>query len=174
MDDPRFPKTVYFIMLVAGFLQWVRYYPLLPERMASHFGFDGMPNGWMPRDAFFLVMLIVVGLTAVITILTPRFIAARPDNQLNLPHKAYWLAPARREATFRFIGAQMAWFGCAVLFIVLFGTSLAIRANLSPDGRLDNGTMIKVMAGFLLLTILWMVRFIGHFFRLPADFSSHP
>ena len=174
MNDPRFPKILYFLLLVAGLLQWVRYYPLLPEKMASHFSFDGMPNGWQPKDGFFLVMLLVVGLTGVIAFFSPRIIAARPDNQLNLPHKSYWLAPARREATFRFIAAQMAWFGCAVLLILLLGTSLAIRANLSPDGRFDNATMLKVMAGFLFLTILWTVHFLRHFYRLPADFSSRP
>jgi uncharacterized membrane protein len=25
-------------------------YPALPERVASHFGIDGQPNGWMSRD----------------------------------------------------------------------------------------------------------------------------
>jgi uncharacterized membrane protein len=175
MDDPRFPKTVYVFMLVAALFQWVRYYPLLPERMAAHFNFEGLPNGWQPKAVFFLLMLVVVvGVTAVITFLSPQLIAARPDNQINLPNRSYWLAPARREATFRFIAAQMAWFGCGVLFVLLFGTSLAIHANLSPDYRFDNSTMIKVLGGFLFLTVLWMVRFIRHFIRIPADFSSRP
>jgi uncharacterized membrane protein len=172
MDDARFPKIIYFLMLVAGLLQWVRFYPLLPERMASHFGYDGTPNGWMPKDAFFLVMSLAVGLTGVITFLTPHLIAARPDNRVNLPHKDYWLAPARRAKTFRFIAAQMAWFGCAILFIVLFGSFLAMRANFSLDGHFDNDTMIKVMAAFLFVTVLWIVHFVRHFYRLPADSSA--
>ncbi len=172
MDDPRFPKTVYVFMLVAGLFQWVRYYPLLPERMAGHFNFEGLPNGWEPKDVFFLLMLVVIGVTAVIPFLSPRLIAARPDNRINLPNRSYWLAPARREETFRFITAQMAWFGCGVLFVLLFGTSLAIHANLSPDYRFDNSAMIKVLGGFLFLTVLWMVRFIRHFVRIPADFAS--
>ena len=169
MDDPRYPKTVYFLMLVAGFIQWVRYYPLLPERMASHFGYDGTPNGWQPKDAFFLIMLLAVGLTFSVSFLVPRRIAARPDDKINLPHREYWLAPARREETFRFIAAQMAWFGCAILFLVLFATFLAIRANLSPGGRFDNRTMMEVMAAFLFLLVLWLVHFLRHFYRLPAD-----
>ncbi len=172
MDDPRFPKTLYVLMLVADLFQWVRYYPLLPERMAAHFNFEGQPNGWQPKDGFFLLMLVVIGVTAVIPFLSPRLIAARPDNQINLPHRSYWLAPARREETFRFIAAQMAWFGCGVLFVLLFGTSLAIRANLSPGCRFDNSMMMKVMGGFLIFTVLWMVRFIRHFVRIPAEFSS--
>jgi uncharacterized membrane protein len=175
MDDPRVPKTVYFLMLIAGLIQWVHYYPLLPERMAAHFNYEGLPNGWQPKDGFFLLMLVVVvGVTAVIPFLSARLIAARPDNQINLPQRSYWLAPERREATFRFIGAQMAWFGCGVLFVLLFGTSLAIHANLSADYLFDNSSMIKVLGGFLLLTVIWMVRFIRHFSRVPADFSSHP
>ena len=175
MGDPRLPKTVFFLMLLAGLLEWVLYYPRLPEKMASHFSFDGLPNGWMHRDAFFLLMLVVaVGSTAIIAFLAPRLIASQPNNRINLPHKDYWMAPARREATFRFIAAQMAWFGCAVLFVLLFGTHLAIQANLSPDFRFDNATMIKVMACFLILTLLWMIRFIRYFVRVPADASSHP
>jgi len=173
MDDVRFPKIVYFLMLVAGLLQWARFYPLLPERMASHFGYDGAPNGWQPKDGFFLLMLVVaMGSTSIITFLSPRIIASRPDNKINLPHKSYWLAPARREATFRFIAAQMAWFGCAVLFVLLFGTYLAIRANLSPDSHFDNATLLKVLAAFLVLMVLWTVHFLRHFYRLPADSSS--
>jgi len=171
MDDPRFPKTVYFLLLLAGLLQGVRFYPLLPERMASHFGYDGTPNGWQPKDEFFLLMLLAVGLTFGVSFLVPRLIAALPDNRINLPHKAYWLAPARREETFRFIAAQMAWFGCAILFIILFGAFLAMRANLSPDRHFDNDTMIKLMAAFLFVTVLWIVHFLRHFYRLPADSS---
>jgi len=175
MDDPRFPKTLYFLMVLAGFFEWARYYPLLPEKMEAHFSFDGLPNGWQPKDAFFLLMLVVaVGATSIIVFLSPRIIASRPDNQINLPHKSYWLAAARREETFRFIAAQMAWFGCAVLLVLLIGTHLAIKANLSPDFRFDNAVMIKVMGGFLFLTVLWAIRFIRHFFRVPADASSRP
>ncbi|HKI11036.1 MAG TPA: DUF1648 domain-containing protein [Candidatus Acidoferrum sp.] len=172
MDDARYPKIVYFLMVVAGLFQWVRFYPLLPERMASHFSYDGTPNAWQPKDAFFLLMLVVVGLTFFGAFLTPRFIAARPDKRINLPHKDYWLAPTRREETFRFIAAQMAWSGCAMLFVLLFATFLAIRANLSSDGRFDNGTMIKVLAVFIFLMVLWIVHFLRRFYRLPADSSA--
>jgi uncharacterized membrane protein len=172
MDDARYPKIVYFLMVVAGLFQWVRFYPLLPERMASHFSYDGTPNAWQPKDAFFLLMLLVVGLTFVGAFLMPRFIAALPDKRINLPHKDYWLAPVRRKETFRFIAAQMAWSGCTLLFVLLFATFLAIRANLSPDGRFDNGAMIKVLAVFISLMVLWTVHFLRHFYRLPTDAGS--
>ena len=172
MDDARVPKIIYCLMLTVGVLSWARSYPLLPERIASHFRFDGTPNGWQPKDTFFLIMLLVVGLTFLFTFLVPRFIAARPDKRINLPHKSYWLAPARREETVRFIAAQMAWSGCAILFVILFGSFLAIRANLSPDGRFDNGSMIQVLAVFLFLMVLWTIHFLRHFYRLPEDSSS--
>ena len=174
MDDPRIPRIIYFLMLAVGLFSWVRSYSLLPERMASHFGFDGAPNGWMPKDSFFLVMSLMLGLTLFISFVVPRIIAALPDNQINLPHKAYWLAPERRTNTFQFVCAQMSWFGCAILFVLLFGTSLAINANLSPDGRFDNNTMLKVMAAFLFLMIFWTVHFLRHFLRIPDDSSTRP
>ncbi|HXR33240.1 MAG TPA: DUF1648 domain-containing protein [Verrucomicrobiae bacterium] len=172
MDDARYPKIIYFLMVVAGLFQWVHFYPRLPERMASHFSYDGMPNGWQPKDGFFLVILLVVGFTLLFAFLVPRFIAARLEKGINLPHKDYWLAPARREETLRFIAAQMAWSGCGILFVILFGTFLAIQANLSRDGRFDNGNMLKVLAVFFLLMALWTVHFLRHFYRLPTDSSA--
>jgi len=172
MDDARVPKIIYCLMLTVGVISWVRSYLLLPERMASHFRYDGMPNGWMPKDAFFLVMSLMLGLTIIVAFLVPRLIAALPDNQINLPNKAYWLAPARRRETFQFFATQMAWFGCAILLVLIVGTSLAIKANLAPDGRFDNGTMIKVMAAFLFLIVLWTIHFLRHFYCLPTDSSS--
>jgi hypothetical protein len=48
-------------------LAWDR----LPLRMASHFNFNGRPNGWMPRaTAFFLALAITAMMLAVFTALS--------------------------------------------------------------------------------------------------------
>ena len=49
---------------VRFWLAWDR----LPLRMASHFNFNGRPNGWMPRDAaFFLALGITALMVAIFT-----------------------------------------------------------------------------------------------------------
>jgi uncharacterized membrane protein len=58
------PVLVTFGMLAAVALY---FYPLLPaERMATHFGLDDRPNGWMARDTFYISYL---GLAAMLVVL---------------------------------------------------------------------------------------------------------
>ncbi len=35
----------------------IHYYPILPDTIASHFDIHGMPNGWMKKDIFYLLMV---------------------------------------------------------------------------------------------------------------------
>jgi len=46
VGDPRLPRTLYFVLLLAGLLMMAYYYPQMPLRMASHFAADGQANGW--------------------------------------------------------------------------------------------------------------------------------
>jgi len=71
-------------MLLMGVLEWMRAYPQLPERMASHFDFYGTANGWQPKEAFFLVLAVVILMTGVMSFLIPVVIAAAPTEFINL------------------------------------------------------------------------------------------
>jgi uncharacterized membrane protein len=165
MNDTRLPKIVYFLMLAMGVLQWVRAYPQLPDRMASHFDLYGRANGWQPKEAFFVVMAVVIAITGAIGFLVPRIIAAAPAELLNLPRKDYWLAPERREETLRFLQTQMEWFGCGVLFILLYAASQAIDANLPDHGPFGTQGMLYVLLAFVLLTTAGTVHLLLHFYR---------
>jgi len=170
VDDPRLPRLLYFLLLSVGLLTAAYYYPQMPHRIASHFAADGHPNGWMPREPFFLIMFFVTATSAIVAFFAPWQIASKSNARINLPNRDYWLAPERRDATLRYIAAMMGWFGCALLFVLILGTSLAMQANLAPDGRFNSEAMIAVLVGFLLFFQVWMVRFFRHFQRIaPSD-----
>ena len=166
MDDPRLPRFFYLVLLFASLAMFVYYYPQMPPRMASHFAADGHPNGWMPREPFFVLTLVITFLSGLVGFVAPRQIATRPDARINLPNRDYWLAPERRAQTFQYFAAMMAWFSCGLLFVLISGTFLAIRANLASGGRFDSGAMVAVLIAFLLFLMLWMLRFIRHFQRV--------
>jgi uncharacterized membrane protein len=166
MNNSRFPQWLYGLLLVCGAIAAVHYYALLPERIASHFSPDGTPNGWQLKEMFFLLMGMVAGSTAIIAFLAPALIANRPASQINLPNKDYWLAPERRAATMEFIGGQMRWFSCAVLFVILFGGYEAIQANLREVVRFDSQAMLLVIVGFLVFVLVWVFAFVRHFSRV--------
>jgi uncharacterized membrane protein len=171
MNDPRLPRFVYFLLLILGLLNWVRIYPQIPARMASHFDAYGAPNGWAPKEMFFVLMFLVVALTAIPTFMVHRLINPDRPDRVNLPNKSYWLAPEHFPELQRFFSAQMAWFGCGVLFVLLFGTTQAINANL-PGGHFDSTAMFHVIVAFVLLTILWTILLIRHFSRVPPSSST--
>src|SRR5258706_13256570 len=60
MSDTRFPRNIFLAILAAGIFQCLHDYPLLPERMASHFGASGDPNGWMMKSQFLSVYAVVL------------------------------------------------------------------------------------------------------------------
>jgi serine/threonine-protein kinase len=154
-------------LFLGNLLIMAHYYPQMPRRMASHFAADGHVNGWQSRDAFFVLMLLVSSASAVVCFLAPRQIAAKANTRINLPNREYWLAPQRREATMRFISATMAWFGCGILFVLIFGTFLALQANLSPDHRFSSEAMVLVLVSFLAGLLGLLVRLVRHFQRVP-------
>ena len=167
MDDPRLPRLVYMVLFLANLMIMAYYYPQMPQRMASHFAADGHVNGWQSREAFFILMFLVSSASAVVCFLAPRQIAAKANARINLPNREYWLAPERREATMRLISATMAWFGSCLLFVLISGTVLALRANLGPDRRFNSQAMLVVLAGFLASLIGLMIGLVRHFHRVP-------
>jgi uncharacterized membrane protein len=173
MNDPRFPRIVYFLMLALGFANSVRQYPHLPEKMASHFDKNGTPNNWQTKEAFFLTMIGVLGITFAVSFVVPKLINVLPPSMITLPHKEYWLAPERREETSRYMSAQMGWFGCALLFLLLYAASQTINANLFSPGLFDARGMWVVLTGFLLFVGIWLVRLLGHFYR-PGEGAAIP
>jgi len=172
MDDARFPKIIYFLMLVQAFCsgcdsirccrkEWHRISATTARRTA------GSPRTDFSRHA------AGGGLNVwrLFPCAAPH--CRSPGRRINLPHKDYWLAPARREETFRFIAAQMAWSAapsCSFSFsppFSLFGQPFAGQ----PFRQRHHD---QALAVFLFVTVLWIVHFLRHFYRLPADASSRP
>ncbi|HET7108215.1 MAG TPA: DUF1648 domain-containing protein [Candidatus Acidoferrum sp.] len=168
MDDPRLPRFLYAFLFLACLLMMAYYYPQMPQRMASHFAADGSANGWQSRDAFFGLMFLVSSTSAIVGFLAPRQIAAKANARINLPHRDYWLAPERREQTMRYISAMMAWFACGILFVLISGTFLALRANLAADHRFNSAAMLAVLGVFLAGLFGTLFNFFRHFRKMPS------
>lgn len=174
MKEFRLAAFIYFLMLAFGILKWLHVYPQLPAIMASHFAANGKPNGWMPKNVFFALTILITAISALPAFLAPRLMASRPASRINLPRKEYWLSPEHRAETFEFIKGQMAWFGCGVLFVLLYGTSQAINANLPSVGYFNSRGMFYVMVGFVVMILVWMIRFLRHFYDAPDSPGSIP
>jgi uncharacterized membrane protein len=166
MSDPRIPRIVYLLLLIIGLLQIAHIYPELPARVASHFDANGNPNGWAPKEGFLILTFMIVGIPAVILFAGPNLAKIKRPERINLPNKDYWLAPEHAEETQRFFRTQMSWFACGVLFVLLYGTSQAMNANL-PGAHFDSTKMFRVISAFVAFAILWTILTIRHFSHVP-------
>jgi len=151
------------LLILASVGQILFYYPQLPEVIASHFTFEGTANGWQPKRAFFGIYSGVLVLLVSIFLGLPLLLDRIPDSLINLPQKQYWLAPERRAETFSFINAQMLMYGNATLGFILVVFQLAIQANLTPQKQLPSAIMLPLLGGYILLCLVWTVRFICKF-----------
>jgi uncharacterized membrane protein len=172
MSDSRIPTALYFLMLTLGVLQCARVYPQLPDVMASHFGSNGVANGWESKPFFFVLSAIAVGSSAIVAFLAPRLIASFPNERINLPNKSYWLSAEHREEAMGFLRVQMIWFGCGLLFVLLYAMSQAITANLREVPEFDTANMWYVIGGFLIATMAWTIHLVWHFSKARQSDGS--
>lgn len=169
MNDPRLPRRIFGLLILAGSIYFSSLYSLLPKMIASHFNARGIPTAWMPKSAFFLIFPVVTLLVSVPVLLTPKLIAALPPDKINLPTKGYWLAPQRRADTVKYFEASLAWFGCALLSLLLFVFYVSLQANLNPARGFDSSSLLMALGAFLSFVLFWLIRMFSHFFRTPEN-----
>jgi serine/threonine-protein kinase len=138
----------------------------LPPKVASHFVVGGAANAYMPRGAYVELMLeVVVGAPALLIAVSTlvRFV---PTRFLNLPNRAYWLAPERRAETLAFLQYHGAFLGLLLAAFLCFVHWLVVRANaqhppLFPESSMNTGLVLFLAAVVVWLGVL-VVRFRRH------------
>jgi len=136
----------------------------LPNRVASHFGLEGVANGWMSRNNF----LILTGAVPVVIALVFAGIVRMAHSRLaagmiNIPNRAFWLAPERRALTAAIIRNRLAWL---LSFLTLyFGGlhGLTVLANRSHPARLPMGMLLLLVVLFLLAVLIWTASLLTRF-----------
>jgi uncharacterized membrane protein len=163
MSGTRVPRILFFAIVLAAIAQCVHDFPLLPDRLASHFAASGIPNGWMTKSQFFITFAVVLLPALAVEFWVSHRIANQPDARLKLPNKEYWLAPERRAETFAYFESFFAWYGCAFLFVEVFAMGLAMRANFDTPPQLPTGPIVSVIAGFVFYNVAAVIAMFRRF-----------
>ena len=144
----------------------------LPSRVATHFDGHGQPNGWMSRAAH-LRFMIVFGLG--FPLFVPAIVYASRflhDRFYNLPHREYWLAPARRTQTMAYLFRHSLWFASMALCFVIGINYSIIYANSLAQAHLSTLLILPLAGCFLAGTAFWGASLIRHFSRVACHSSS--
>lgn len=147
-----------FISLGIGVLSAARValvWDRLPERMASHYGASGRPDGFMMRGDFFVFYFGMFGLLILMFSVLPRIVKVLPREIVNIPHREYWLTDERWPEAMDKMAHWMAWFGVAMAAFAAAVLFLVLRSNLQK-APLDNGFMFLALGSFLAFTGYWL------------------
>jgi hypothetical protein len=141
--------------------------PQLPERVATHFGGRGQPNGWMTREQHVRFTLIMGTAMPAFVLGVFAFMRRGSGRGLNIPHKDYWLAPERRDATFDFLQNCGRWLA-GLLIAFLAGVHYSIlAANARSPVALSLADLGSVAGFFLAALAVWVVL-LHQRFRIPV------
>jgi uncharacterized membrane protein len=146
-------------------LQIAYYLPKLPATVASHFNAAGMANSWEPKQMFLeLYAIVMLGIAAVYFII-PRLIFSLPPELINVPNKAYWLAPQRRAETLEFFVDHFAILGAGTLVLLVAIFQLAAVANLNTTPAFSGPAAFGLLAGYFVFAVIWAVLLFVRFRR---------
>jgi uncharacterized membrane protein len=150
------------VLVVLSIGQCVAFYGQLPEKVASQFGIGGQPNGYMSRDSYLFlnVMLQVVLPLAMLGI--GRALPLMPNELINVPRREYWLNQENRSYTINVMQGMLIWLAIFTSAFMLGIFHLAFRANVDK-ANLDERTFLILLGAFLVavfgLTFGTMWRF---------------
>ena len=139
----------------------------LPARVATHFGGSGAADGWMTRAGYVRFMLLFIAvlpsaLVAAIGLLPRLF-----PQWVNLPNRAYWLGPERREDSLDFLLAHACWFGVLIVLFMAAIHYLLLQANAASPPRLPTVPFVALLAAFVAGLAVLMVMLYRRFRLYP-------
>ncbi|HXF99715.1 MAG TPA: DUF1648 domain-containing protein [Bacteroidota bacterium] len=147
MTNLRFPLSILASLAVLLVAELLYFYPQLPETVASHFDADGVPNGWMSKTTYTILMVFIMIISAAPTVGVALFLP-KMESAVNIPNRNYWLAPERREETLGLIASTLIWTECTVIALLVVLTYAVCVMNIEQRPSLDL-PMIPTLGIFL-------------------------
>ncbi len=141
---------------------------LLPDEVASHFGWGGRPDSWGPKGVYTILLVTADVIIFLMFFFMPILLAKTPKKWINLPNKDFWLSEENIASTQDKVGGLMSEFGVAMLVFIIFVKALSLKANLSDPVRLDERVFLIGLGTLMVFSIFWCVK-IFLSFRLPEN-----
>ena len=140
----------------------------LPEVVATHFGADNRPNGWMTRSGYLLFTFALSAGVSALVIFGVGFLPRIRPQWTNIPRRDYWLALERREESLSFLAAHACWLACLMVLFIAGIHGRILLAHQSQPPLLPMMPFLALLGGFLSGVALWTVKIYRRFPR-PAQ-----
>jgi len=142
------------VALMAGHV--LSTFPSLPEVVASHFNASGAADSFMARETY-MALFALLGIAVPLGVgWLPGAIARKGGKGLNIPHRDYWLADARRDQTAAFLQAHGLWLSVLLSALMAFVNAQVVKAHQFQPPVLQTSAVMSALAVFLLLVAVWL------------------
>jgi uncharacterized membrane protein len=158
------------LCLIAAYALFFGYlafsYGQLPLKVASHFNFQGAPDGWMTRSTDAEIMSAVALIVPGLVIGTMANAGRIPISFINIPHRDYWLATGRRATAVALLRRFGLWFATLNVVFLTGLNALTVDANLHAPCHLNMQLLVTAAILYLVLTTAWLLRLLHHFSKV--------
>ena len=165
---PTNNQTVLFVLvmiLIAAVVQFVYYYPKLPDQIPSRFSVAGEIEDYIGKSTVFIIMLSTIFGTAVFLTLGTLLALKKALQLVNLPNKEYWFAPEHKQETIAFVFKIMVKLTIASILMMIVILQSIIWVSI---GSLESpGMFIWSATGLLCVYLLLIIIQLNRRFRLP-------
>jgi uncharacterized membrane protein len=129
----KLPLLFLIVSEVAFTISLFYFLPELPDRIATHFGATGHPNGWMTRNQHVIGMtLLGFGIPAFVIGICYS-IRHFPSSTLNVPRASYWRSPEHYPEACQILLRWSFWFGTvSFLWTGILNYQLVLANRLNP------------------------------------------
>lgn len=166
MKIQNLPILVFVVSWFGFLVYWISTLEQLPQRVATHFGPSGNPDGWMTKteDAF---LTTAVGLGLPLLIVGVFYLLRfAPNRLINFPgpHRDRWLGPERRAATMTYLFRHSFWLASLMIGLMAGVHRLTIEANRQVAApHLSVPATFVLLGCFLIAFITWFIAMFRHF-----------
>lgn len=158
-------RKIGFLTAAAFVAQMIYYYPILPETVAVHFGASGYADNFTSKANYLLLQIALMLFGLFFSSVQRVFINVLPHSLINIPHREYWLADERRDATLKILQKYFDWISVALLGLFVGINQLAIEANFRNPIKLSDDFWF-VLGAFLVFMAFWMYKFMRQFNKM--------
>lgn len=150
---PKEPTSPWILILVvATVVAWLAVLAwqvmVLPERVPTHFGAGGEPDGWSSK-AGALAFSSLLPLTVFVLVPLTSLLVLRAPELINGPNKEWWTATAPRLRRFERLVREDLWLIVVVTLALLVAMQVGIVvAAGAHDHRMPEGLLYGGMALF--------------------------
>ena len=160
-DTGAWVALLCLMVFAAVFIVYTTQY--LPDPVATNFGGENRAHAWMSRHDYLLFMLaFTVGLSTFVSFCVSALPRKFPQ-WTNVPNRDYWLAPARREESLRYLSAHGKRLGCLIVMMMLGMHYVILKANHIQPPMLPLSIFTSVIFGFSLALVWWIARLYRRF-----------